>query len=113
MAAREGHAYALRELAIHDLRRVRGVLWIPIGIVECVAAFFLGIAIALANKDLDLLTICGRQNLRRHCQKNTAAQSATRWSDLLPGDKFKIALLTGYRQSLDLARHGRRKFSYR
>jgi len=54
-AAMRGHAYALRELAVQDLRGGRGLLWMPIGLVEFVAALCWGVAVSIFNKDSDLL----------------------------------------------------------
>ena len=55
IAAMRGHAYALRELAVQDLRGGRGLLWMPIGLVEFVAALCWGVAVSIFNKDSDLL----------------------------------------------------------
>ena len=55
IAARQGHAYALREIAIQDLRGGRGVLCRPIGLVEFLAALCWGVAVSIFNKDSDLL----------------------------------------------------------
>ena len=54
-AAMQGHAHAIREMAIQDLRGGRGLLWMPIGLVEFVFALCWGVAVALFNKDSDLL----------------------------------------------------------
>jgi len=54
-AAVQGHAFALREMAVQDLRGGRGPLWIPVGILEFVAAFFWGVAVSMFNKNSDLL----------------------------------------------------------
>jgi TPR repeat protein len=65
-AAMRGHAYALRELAVQDLRGGRGVLWVPFGLVEFVAALSWGVAVSIVNKDSDLLR--GEQTRARECQ---------------------------------------------
>lgn len=54
-AALQGHAFALREIAVQDLRGGRGPLWIPVGVLEFVAAFFWGVAVSMINKDSELL----------------------------------------------------------
>lgn len=54
-ASMQGHAYALREMAILDTRGGRGLLWVPIGLVEFVVALFWGVAVSIFNKDSDLL----------------------------------------------------------
>lgn len=54
-AAAQGHAYALREIAVQDLRGGRGLLWMPIGFLEFVIAFCWGTAVSMFNKDSDLL----------------------------------------------------------
>ncbi|MDR6536028.1 tetratricopeptide repeat protein [Variovorax soli] len=54
-AASRGHAYALREMALQDLRGGRGLLWIPIGLLEFLLALCWGIAVSMFNKDTDLL----------------------------------------------------------
>lgn len=54
-AARHGHAYALREIAIQDMRGARGILWMPVGLIEFVAALLWGILISIVNKDSDLI----------------------------------------------------------
>lgn len=54
-AAARGHAYALREIAVQDLRGARGLLWMPIGLLEFVVAFCWGVAVSMFNKDSDLL----------------------------------------------------------
>jgi TPR repeat protein len=54
-AAAHGHAYALREIAVQDLRGGRGLPWIPIGFLGFVAALFWGTAVSMFNKDSDLL----------------------------------------------------------
>jgi TPR repeat protein len=54
-AAKRGHAFAIRELAIQDVRGGRGLLWMPIGVLEFVFALCWGVAISVVNKDSDLL----------------------------------------------------------
>jgi TPR repeat protein len=54
-AARRGHAYALREMALQDLRGGRGLLWMPIGFLEFALALCWGVAVSMFNKDSDLL----------------------------------------------------------
>lgn len=54
-AAVRGHAYALREIAVQDLRGGRGLLWRPIGLVGFAAALLWGVAMSIVNKDSDLL----------------------------------------------------------
>jgi hypothetical protein len=54
-AAMRGHAYALREMAVQDLRGSRGPLWMPIGALEFVLAICWGVAVSVVNKDSDLL----------------------------------------------------------
>lgn len=54
-AAMHGHAYALREMAVQDLRGGRGLLWMPIGFFEFVLALCWGVAVSMFNKDSDLL----------------------------------------------------------
>lgn len=54
-AAVQGHAYALREMAIQDLRGGRGFFWIPIGFLEFAVAFCWGTAVSMFNKDSDLI----------------------------------------------------------
>ena len=54
-AAGRGHAYALREIAVQDLRGGRGLLWMPIGLLEFVTAQCWGVVVSLVNKDSDLL----------------------------------------------------------
>lgn len=54
-AAVRGHAYALREMALQDLRGGRGLLWMPIGICEFVLALCWGVVVSMYNKDSDLL----------------------------------------------------------
>jgi uncharacterized protein len=53
--AAHGHAYALREIAIQDMLGNRGVLWIPIGVIEFFCAFCWGVIISIVNKDSDLI----------------------------------------------------------
>ncbi len=54
-AAINGHVYALREVAMQDLRGGRGLLWMPIGILEFLAAICWGFAVSIVNRDSDLL----------------------------------------------------------
>lgn len=54
-ASMQGHAYAWREMAILDLKGGRGLLWIPIGLLEFVVALFWGITVSVFNKHSDLL----------------------------------------------------------
>ncbi|MEO8024658.1 tetratricopeptide repeat protein [Polaromonas sp.] len=54
-AAMQGHAYALREMGVQDLRGGRGLLWMPIGLLEFVLALCWGVAVSVFNKDSDLL----------------------------------------------------------
>ena len=54
-AAMQGHAYALREMAVQDLRGGRGLLWMPIGLLEFALALGWGVAVSLFNKNSDLL----------------------------------------------------------
>jgi TPR repeat protein len=54
-AAMRGHAYALREMAVQDLRGARGLLWIPMGFLEFVVALCWGVVVSMFNKDSDLL----------------------------------------------------------
>ena len=55
LAALRGHAYALREMAVQDLRGKRGLLLMPVGLLEFVAAICWGVAVSIVNKDSDLL----------------------------------------------------------
>ena len=55
LAALKGHAYALREIAVQDICGGRGLLLMPIGLLEFCAAFFWGVAVSIVNKDSDLL----------------------------------------------------------
>jgi uncharacterized protein len=55
MLLRHGHAYALREIAIQDMRGARGILWMPIGLMEFAAALLWGVMISIVNKDSDLI----------------------------------------------------------
>lgn len=55
VAAIEGHAYALREMGVQDLRGGRGFLWMPIGVFEFALALCWGVAVSVFNKDSDLL----------------------------------------------------------
>lgn len=52
-AARRGHAYALRELAILDLRCNRGVLLLPLGILEFLVALCWGVLVSIVNAHSD------------------------------------------------------------
>lgn len=54
-AALRGHAYALRELAVQDLRGGRGLICMPIGLLEFAVALCWGVAVSIFNKDSDLL----------------------------------------------------------
>jgi hypothetical protein len=54
-AAMRGHAYALRELGLQDLRGKRGAIWQPIGLVEILAAVCWGFMVSMVNDDSDLL----------------------------------------------------------
>jgi TPR repeat protein len=54
-AAKHGHAYALRELGLQDLRGRRGAIWQPIGLVEIFAAVCWGFMVSMVNDDSDLL----------------------------------------------------------
>ncbi|MGJ7583096.1 tetratricopeptide repeat protein, partial [Variovorax sp. RHLX14] len=54
-AAMHGHAFALRELGLQDLRGRRGIVWQPIGLVEILAAVCWGFMVAVVNDDSDLL----------------------------------------------------------
>lgn len=54
-AAKHGHAFALRELGLQDLRGRRGAIWQPIGLVEIFAAVCWGFMISIVNDDSDLL----------------------------------------------------------
>ena len=54
-AAAMGHAFALREIAVLDLRGGRGFLWMPVGLIEFAAAFCWGVAVSMFRKDSDLL----------------------------------------------------------
>lgn len=55
VAAMQGHAHAIREMAIQDLRGGRGVLWMPVGLLEFLFALCWGVAVAIFNKDSDLV----------------------------------------------------------
>jgi TPR repeat protein len=54
-AALHGHAFALRELGLQDLRGKRGVAWLPIGVLEVLAAVCWGFMVSMVNDDSDLL----------------------------------------------------------
>jgi TPR repeat protein len=54
-AAMHGHAFALRELGLQDLRGRRGIVWQPIGLVEILAAVCWGFMVSMVNDDSDLL----------------------------------------------------------
>ncbi|WP_280806774.1 tetratricopeptide repeat protein [Variovorax boronicumulans] len=54
-AAMHGHAFALRELGLQDLRGRRGIVWRPIGLVEILAAVCWGFMASMVNDDSDLL----------------------------------------------------------
>lgn len=55
IAARRGHAYALREIAVQDLRGGRGLFRMSIGLIEFLAAVCWGVVVSIFNKDSDLL----------------------------------------------------------
>jgi len=54
-AAMRGHAFALRELGLQDLRGRRGVAWQPVGLVEVVAAVCWGFMVSMLNDDSEFL----------------------------------------------------------
>ena len=54
-AALSGHAFALRELGLQDLRGKRGVAWIPVGLAEVLAAVCWGFMVSMVNDDSDFL----------------------------------------------------------
>lgn len=54
-AAMQGHAFALRELGLQDLRGKRGLAWRPIGLVGVLAAVCWGFIVSMVNDDSDFL----------------------------------------------------------
>lgn len=54
-AAMHGHAFALRELGLQDLRGRRGIVWQPLGLVEILAAVCWGYMVSMVNDDSDFL----------------------------------------------------------
>ena len=54
-AALRGHVYALREIAVQDLKGGRGIIGIPLGLIEFILAFFSGIYLSMINDNSDLL----------------------------------------------------------
>ena len=55
VAARQGHAFAMREIAIQDLRGRRGFVFRPIGAIEFLVAVCWGVVVSLFRTDSDLL----------------------------------------------------------
>lgn len=54
-AARRGHVFALRELAVQDWRGGRGLMWRSAAPIEFLVALIGGIAISIVDKDSDRL----------------------------------------------------------
>ena len=54
-ASSRGHAYAIRELGIQDLRGGRGGLYVLVGLFELVAALIWGVGVACVRSDSELL----------------------------------------------------------
>lgn len=54
-AAVRGHAFALRELGLQDLRGKRGVAWQLMGVVEIIAAVCWGFMVSMVNDDSEFL----------------------------------------------------------
>lgn len=55
VAARQGHAFAMREIAIQDLRGRRGFVFRPLGALEFLVAVCWGVVVSLVRADSDLL----------------------------------------------------------
>lgn len=55
IAFRERRESALRELGLQGLRGKRGVAWLPIGVLEVLAAVCWGFMVSMVNDDSDLL----------------------------------------------------------